>query len=51
MGSHLEYAVEYEGPAFEKDIAPVPAVVLDNPVRFGFDPEVKDNEGNATDPT
>ena len=37
----LEHTIKDEVTALEKDIAPVPAVILDNAVRFRFDPEIE----------
>jgi len=47
---HLENAVKYEGTSFEEDVAPVPAVILDDMVRLGLDPEVEGDQGETTDP-
>ena len=37
----FEHTIKDEVTALEKDIAPVPAVILDNAVRFRFDPEIE----------
>lgn len=50
MGRHFEYAVKDERAALEKDVSPVPAVILDDVMGFGLDPEVERNEDDSTDP-
>ena len=50
VGREFEDTVEHEGTALEEDIAPVPAIVLDDVVRLGLDPEVERDESDAADP-
>lgn len=50
VGRHFEYPVKDEGAALEKDVSPVPAVIFDDVVGFGLDPEVKCDENDSTDP-
>ena len=46
----LEDTIKDKGTTLEEDIAPVPAVVLDDIVRLGLDPKVKGNQCNSADP-
>lgn len=39
------------GELVEENIAPVPSVILDYIVSFGFDPEIEDNQGDAANPS
>ena len=41
MRGELEHAVKDERAALEEDVAPVPAVVLDDIVSLGLDPKVE----------
>ena len=51
MGGELEDAIKNERAALEEDVTPVPAVVLDDVVRFAFDPPVENDEREAADPS
>ena len=52
MRSQLEYAIKDEmGELVEKDIAPVPSVILDYIMSFSFDPEIEDNQSDAANPS
>lgn len=50
MWSELEDAIEDERAALEKDVAPVPAVILDDVVRLGLHPKVKCDQCDPADP-
>ena len=39
------------GELVEENIAPVPSVILDYIVSFGFDPEIEENQGDAANPS
>lgn len=51
MGRKLEDAVEDKGTTLKKDVSPIPAVIFDNMVRFGLDPQVEGNKGKTADPS
>ena len=50
MRRELEDAVKDERTTLKEDIAPVPAVVLDDIVSLGLDPKVERDQGNTADP-
>ena len=50
MRRELEDAVKDERTTLKEDIAPVPAVVLDDIVSLGLDPKVERDESDAADP-
>lgn len=50
MRSQFEHAVEDERAALEEDVAPVPAIVLDDIVGFSLDPQIERNERDTADP-
>lgn len=50
VGRELEHAVERQATTLEEHVSPVPAIILDNMVRLGLDPEVKRDERKAADP-
>ena len=41
MWCELKHSIEYEGSTLEKAVAPVPAVVFDDMVCLGLDPEIE----------
>ena len=47
----FEHTIKDEVAALEKDVTPVPTIILDDAVRFGFHPEIKHDECHTTDPT
>jgi hypothetical protein len=52
MRSQFENTVEDEmRELVEEHITPVPCVVLDHVVSFSFDPQVKPNECDSSDPS
>lgn len=51
MRCHFEHPIKDEGTALEKDVAPIPAVVLDDVMSLCLDPEVERDEGEPTDPS
>ena len=51
MRRELENAIKDECPTLKEAIAPVPTIICNYVVRFGLDPEVEDDEGDATNPT
>ena len=51
MRRELEDAVKDERTTLKEDVAPVPAVVFDNVMRFCLDPKVEGNESNAAYPS
>ena len=50
MRSELEDAIEYEGPALEKYVTPVPAIVLDDIVSLSLYPQVEPDQGYTGKP-
>ena len=50
MRGELEHAVKDERTTLKEDVAPVPAVVLDDIVSLGLDPKVERDQGNTADP-
>ena len=52
MRSQFEYAIKDEmGELVKEDIPPVPSVILDYIMSLSFDPEIKENQGNAANPS
>ena len=51
MWRHLKDVVKDKGTALEEAVVPGPAVAFDDVARFGFDPEVEDDEEDAADPS
>jgi hypothetical protein len=51
MRSHFEHAVEHQGTSFKECVTPVPAVILHDAMRFGFDPQVKRDKRQPTNPS
>lgn len=51
MRRQLENPIEHQIPPLKETVAPVPAIIFDDVVRFGFDPEVEGDEGCADDPS
>ena len=50
MWGKLEHAVKDERAALEENVAPVPAVVLHDVVRFGLYPKIEGNQSDAAEP-
>jgi len=50
MRCELENAIKDECSTLKEAIAPVPTIICNYVVRFGLDPEVEDDEGDATNP-
>lgn len=50
MRRELEHAIEDQRASLEKDITPVPPIVLDDVVSLGLDPEIECDQRNAADP-
>ncbi len=51
MRRELKYAVKDECTTLEEAVAPVPAIVLNDMVCFGLDPEIERDQKDASDPT
>jgi len=49
--SHFEDTIENEGTALEETVAPVPAIIFDDMVCFGLDPEIESDEEKSSDPS
>ena len=50
VGREFEDAVEHEGTALEEDVAPVPAIVLDDVVSLCLNPDVERDEDESAEP-
>jgi hypothetical protein len=51
MRCELKHAVKDECTALEEAVAPVPAIVLNDMVRLGLDPEIERDQDDTSDPT
>lgn len=50
MRRELEDTVERKAAALEENIAPVPAIILDDVMCLGLHPQVERDEGDAPNP-
>lgn len=51
MRRKFKDAIEDKCTALEEDVSPVPTIVFDYVMSFGFDPKVKRDEGDPTQPS
>ena len=51
MRRELKHAVKDKCTTLEEAVAPVPAIVLNDMVGLGLDPEIERNQGDTSDPT
>jgi hypothetical protein len=50
MRREFKHAIKDKRTTLEETVAPVPAIVLNNMVRLGFDPEIEGDENDTTNP-
>lgn len=51
MRGQLKDTIEYEGTSLEEDVAPVPAVILDDVVGLRLHPQIEPDERKSADPS